>query len=58
MKRKLKVIGCEVFIVIADSTSQNTMNHDQLLGGLMKAVRGEAKSLINKDQVEKGYLRN
>jgi len=28
IERKLKVLGCEVFIAIADSTLWNTMNYD------------------------------
>ena len=58
MERKLKVLGCEVFIVIADSTLWNIMNYDWLPGGLITAVRGKAKSLTKENQVEKGCLRN
>ena len=58
MNRKMRVLGREIFIDIADSKSWNTTPKDQLPGRIMSAIRGKATSLIDKKTITKGRLGN
>ena len=52
IKSKLKKLGRNLEIIVADSKAHATIKREQLPGGVMNLVRGEIPAILRKEKVE------